>query len=107
MNSTVKVVQLSGVLNNLQADQFRQEINSTLDAGVNHILVDFQDVTFMDSSGLGALITALKQVKAAGGRFSLCSVRREVQMMFEIADVEQFFEIFAGRDDFQTEGALF
>jgi anti-sigma B factor antagonist len=106
MNSTVKVVQLRGVLNSVQADQFRQEINNILDAEINHILVDFQDVTFMDSSGLGALVTALKRVKAKGGRFSLCSVCREVRMLLEIADVEHFFEIFANQDDFRTEIAL-
>jgi anti-sigma B factor antagonist len=104
MNFPVKVVQPSGILSGVQADQFRQEINNIIDAGVNHILADFQDITFMDSSGLGALVMALKSVKLASGRLFLCSVRREVQMLLEIAAVEHLFEIFASRDDFLMNG---
>jgi anti-anti-sigma factor len=99
MNSLFKVVQPSGILSGVQANQLRQEINNLLDAGVNHILVDFKDVTFMDSSGLGVLVATLKRVKATDGRFSLCSVSPEIRILLEIADVERFFEIFAIRDE--------
>lgn len=100
MNSTIKVLNPSGILNSTQADLF-EEINRSLSAGVRNILVDFKDVTFMDSSGLGLLIVALKTVQAVGGRLSLCSVSNEVKIVFELTDVERFFEIFSDRDSFE------
>lgn len=101
MNSTIKVLRPSGVLNSTQADLFDQEINRSLSAGARSILVDFKDVTFMDSSGLGLLIVALKTVQALGGRLSLCSVSNEVKIVFELTDVERFFEVFSDRDSFE------
>ncbi|KAM3092796.1 STAS domain-containing protein [Phormidesmis sp. 146-35] len=101
MNPTIKVLYPSGILNSTQADLFNQEINSSLSTGVRNILVDFKEVSFMDSSGLGLLIVALKTVKAEGGKLSLCSVSNEVKIVFELTDVEQFFEIFSDRDSFE------
>jgi anti-anti-sigma factor len=43
------------------------------------VLIDFQDVTFMDSSGLGALVLALKTVRAAGGKLFICSVNEQIK----------------------------
>ncbi len=101
MNSTIKVLCPSGILNSTQADLFNLEINDSLSAGVKNILVDFKEVSFMDSSGLGLLIVALKTVRAASGRLALCSVSSEVRIVFELTDVEQFFEIFSDRDSFE------
>ncbi|NEQ83373.1 MAG: STAS domain-containing protein, partial [Moorea sp. SIO2I5] len=67
MSSAVKVVQPTGILDGTQAADFREEVKKLVDSGENIILINFQDVTFMDSSGLGALVLALKTVRAAGG----------------------------------------
>ncbi|MFM6056874.1 MAG: STAS domain-containing protein, partial [Microcystis aeruginosa] len=55
MSSAIKVIQPSGILDGNQASQFRQEIAEAVQGGSEVIIVDFKDVTFMDSSGLGAL----------------------------------------------------
>jgi anti-anti-sigma factor len=101
MNSTIKVLCPSGILNSTQADLFNQEINRSLSAGVRSILIDFENVTFMDSSGLGLLVVALKIVRASGGQLALCSISNEVKIVFELTDVERFFEIFSDRDSFE------
>lgn len=98
MSSIVTVVQPAGILSGAQADRFKQEVSSIVDSGVNNILIDFKNVTFMDSSGLGALVVALKMVKTAGGTLSLCSLSNEIRILLEIADVEQFFEIVNSQD---------
>ncbi|MCU0553124.1 MAG: STAS domain-containing protein [Leptolyngbya sp. Prado105] len=100
MNRFTNVVKLSGIFGQLQAKQFRQDISDLLDVEAMEILVDFEQVTFMDSSGLGALISVLKTVEAADARLALCSVRQEVIMLLELADVAQFFEIFPSQDAF-------
>lgn len=101
MNSTLKVIHSSGIFNSTQADQFNQEITDSMNAGIHNILINFKDVSFMDSSGLGVLVVALKTVKAAGGKIALCSVRDEVRMLLELADVDQFFEIFPDQSSFE------
>lgn len=96
----MKVIKLCGILSHVQAKQFRQEISDLVEAGAIEILVDFEQVTFMDSSGLGALVSVLKTIRAANGSLSLCSLRQEVKMLLELADVAQFFAIFSSQEAF-------
>ena len=101
MSQSVKVIEISGILGHAQAKQFKQEILDLIAARTNaerganiEVLVNFEQVAFMDSSGLGALVSALKAVKAAKGELSLCAVKKEVKMLLELADVLQFLPIF-------------
>lgn len=100
MSLSVQVIKPCGILGQTQAKQFRQEVSDLLDAGVIEILIDFGQVTFMDSAGLGALINVLKTVRAADRVLSLCSLRQEVKMLLELADVVQFFTIFSDQEAF-------
>lgn len=102
MSPVVKVLQPSGILDGTKAGQFRQEISKLVESNVNIVLIDFQDVTFMDSSGLGALVLALKTVRAAGGKLFICSVNEQIKMLFELTSMDRVFEIFPTREDFEN-----
>ena len=103
MSSVVKVVRPSGILDGTKAGQFRQEITKLVENNTDPIvLIDFADVTFMDSSGLGALVLALKTVRAAGGKLFICSVNEQIRMLFELTSMDRVFEIFATREDFDN-----
>ncbi len=47
--------------------QFRTSISALLGTGCRHVVVDLADTTFLDSSGLGALVWAAHRLEAAGG----------------------------------------
>jgi anti-anti-sigma factor len=102
MSPVVKVVQPSGILDGTKAGQFRQEISNLVESNVDIILIDFQDVTFMDSSGLGALVLALKTVRAAGSKLFVCSVNEQIKMLFELTSMDRVFEMFPTREDFDS-----
>lgn len=102
MNPVVEVVRPSGILDGTKAGQFRQEISNLVESNVEIVLIDFQDVTFMDSSGLGALVLALKTVRAAGGKLFVCSVNEQIKMLFELTSMDRVFEIFPTREDFEN-----
>lgn len=107
MNPVVKVIQPAGILDSAKGSEFRQEIGELVENGANILLIDFQDVTFMDSSGLGALVLALKTVRAAGGKLFICSINEQVRMLFELTSMDRVFQIFANRDEFtSTIGSL-
>jgi len=102
MSPVVKVVQPSGILDGTKAGHFRQEISNLVESNVDIVLIDFKDVTFMDSSGLGALVLALKTVRAAGGKLFICSVNEQIKMLFELTSMDRVFEIFPTREDFEN-----
>ena len=58
------------------------------------LVVDLSRVTYIDSSGLAALIEGMQTVEAYGGKFVLAGVQENVRPIFEIARLDQVFIIF-------------
>ncbi|WP_066381144.1 MULTISPECIES: STAS domain-containing protein [unclassified Anabaena] len=100
MNQPVKVIKLAGIINAGNSLELRESITQLLDSGAKIILVDCQEVTFMDSSALGALVLAFKSLKAAGTDLFLCSINQQVRILFELTGMDKVFEIFNSEDDF-------
>lgn len=103
MFSNIKVIEPSGILDGTKASEFRQEISQLVQQDAKFILIDFKDVTFMDSSGLGALVLSLKTVRTAGARLFLCSINDQIKMLFELTSMDRVFEIFANRQELEEK----
>lgn len=101
LDSTVKVVEPVGILDGTNAGQIRATINETMNDGADIILIDLSGVTFMDSSGLGGLVTALKDVRMTGGRLCVCSINDQVRILFELTSMDKVFEIYENRVAFE------
>ncbi len=102
MSSVIKTFQPSGILDGIQGTQLRREITSAVDTGVEIVLLDLQDITFMNSSGLGTLLAALRTVKTTGGDIFICSLNEQVKMMFKMTKMERIFKVFNNQDEFKT-----
>ena len=100
MAKHIKVVQPSGVLDATRSQDFREEIIKTLESKPKMVLVDFKDITFMDSSGLGALVLAFKTLRASDTKLVLCSINEQVKILFELTGMDKVFEIFSNQDEF-------
>lgn len=61
-------------------------------------VVDLAQVDFMDSSGLVALVTALKAARSSGCRLVLCNLQTPVKLIFELTQLDSAFEIFESYD---------
>jgi anti-anti-sigma factor len=102
MNTIVKAFQPSGILDSIRGNQLRREITSAVETGVDIVLIDLQDITFMNSAGLGTLLAALRMVRTTGGRIFICSVSEPVKMVFEITKMERVVQVFNSRDEFNS-----
>jgi len=102
MTHLVKVVQPSGSLDATKSQEFRQKISEIVEreSGAKIVLVDFQDVTFMDSSGLGALVLAFKALRAADRKLVICSINEQIRILFELTGMDKVFEIFPNQEEF-------
>ncbi|MGD1920777.1 MAG: STAS domain-containing protein [Pleurocapsa sp.] len=103
MNSTVQIIEPEGILDGTKTNDFQHQINQSIDSGVHTILVDFSNVTFMDSSGLGALVKAFKALKAAEVDLFLCSINEQIRMLFELTSMDKYFAILADRAEFDRQ----
>jgi anti-sigma B factor antagonist len=65
-----------------------------LEQGETEIVVQLEQVRFIDSSGLGALLAGLKNAAAKSGKLSLTNVQPQVLSMFELTRLNRVFEIY-------------
>ncbi|HYW22218.1 MAG TPA: STAS domain-containing protein [Nodularia sp. (in: cyanobacteria)] len=100
MNQQIKVVKLSGIVNNRSSQEREEHITQLIESGAKIVLVDCEDVSFMDSSGLGSLVLAFKSLRAADTRLVLCSINEQVRILFDITGMDKVFEIFLNQDEF-------
>jgi anti-sigma B factor antagonist len=63
------------------------------------MILDFTNVPYLDSSGLGSLVSACTSCAKSGRRIALTGVNRRVQKVFEITKVEQIFLMFPTLND--------
>lgn len=104
MSLIIKVVQPSGILDSTKTSQFRQEISELVGGEkVDIVAIDFKDVTFMDSSGLGALVLSLKTVRSAGAELYICAINEQIKMLFELTSMDRIFEIFSSREELEEK----
>ncbi len=97
----LKVFQPNQFVTEVNAFEIREWVQESIKAGARNLLIDFQDVTFINSSGLGALAIALKMVRDAGCRLAICSLSAQARMTLEIAGMDKAFEIYNCSDDFK------
>ncbi|HEX4191239.1 MAG TPA: STAS domain-containing protein [Marmoricola sp.] len=77
-------------------EEFRDQAQVCLDAGVATIEVDLSGVTFIDSSGLGALVGLRKECAQSGSALVLLGVPPTVTRLFEITGLATIFDVRAG-----------
>ncbi len=75
--------------------ELKSEMQKMFEEGRKNILVDLKDVRFIDSSGLGALVSGFKNAISHQGNLKLSSLQPQVKSMFELTRLHRVFEIFA------------
>jgi len=80
------------------AREFKQQI-ADLIAGSPKLVLDLGNVLFMDSSGLGALLTCLRQLSGSGGDMKVCGVTKPVRALFELVRMNRILETYPSRED--------
>jgi anti-sigma B factor antagonist len=69
------------------------------ESGNTNLLVDLKNVRFIDSSGLGALVSGFKNATSNQGTLKLSSLQPQVKSMFELTRLHRVFEIFPTKAD--------
>ena len=93
------VVHVAGEIDVYTAPTLREELAGLVDAEKTDIVVDLTDVSFMDSTGLGVLVGALKKVRTLGGELRLVIDQEKVLKVFRITALTQVFDIHATVDE--------
>ncbi len=79
--------------------EFKQAILDAMEQGARLVVVDFSGSPYIDSSGLGALVSLSRRLRDAGGDLRLVGLNDDLRSLFELTRLDQLFPLFATRDD--------
>ncbi|MGJ8624497.1 MAG: STAS domain-containing protein [Yoonia sp.] len=76
----------------VNAKAFKDAVVALIEGGVSQLVLDFSDVSFVDSSGLGALVGVLKRIGHRGD-LVVCGLNSDVAQMFQICRMDKVFTV--------------
>ncbi|WP_321372111.1 STAS domain-containing protein [uncultured Desulfuromusa sp.] len=77
----------------------KEQMLQLFDEGKCNLVIDLSEVRFIDSSGLGALVSGFKNASAREGSLKLCCLQPQVRSMFELTRLHRVFEIFSTQEE--------
>jgi stage II sporulation protein AA (anti-sigma F factor antagonist) len=82
----VLCIRISGELDHHTADQLRAQATKALEnENVRHIVLNLENLSFMDSSGLGVILGRYKQIKQLHGEMVVCAISPPIQRLFDMS----------------------
>ena len=99
-SKSVALVEVAGELDLHSAPQLRAELGRAIEShAMPRIVVDLAGVTFLDSTGVGVLVGALKKAREAQGALHFCGAQTRVRRVFEITGLIGALPLFSTRDE--------
>ncbi len=92
MTDSLKIIKPAGALDGAKASELRDRVSELVAEGNNLVLLDLAEIDFIDSSGLGFLLIALKMLRTAGGDLYLCSIAEPVRNLLCATRMDLLFD---------------
>ena len=92
-NKGIVLVRAEGQLIVGNRQELKNLVTERLEAGERRFVLDFSRTGYIDSSGLGALVTISKQVREQGGEMRLAGLNDDLRTLFELTKLDTLFAI--------------
>ena len=99
LEGDVHVISLAGEVDLYTAPEFKAQLLDVIGRGAKHVIVDFTDTTFIDSTTLGVLVGGVKRLRTNDGELSLVCSDRNIAKIFEITGLDRVFSIYPTRTE--------
>ena len=97
--SPYPVLAVVGEIDVFTAPLFKQAVVNLVAAGHRHLFLDLSGVTFMDSSGFGALLGATKRLRPEGGSLNLIGCNRTIQRMLHLTRLDTILGLYESSEE--------
>lgn len=94
----VVVIEVEGQLIVGNRQELKQRVLDESESGARKILVDFARTGYIDSSGLGVLVSLAKRLRELGGDLRLANLNDDLQTLFELTKLDTLFQIADSRE---------
>ena len=91
--ANVVIVEIEGQLIVSNRQELKQRVLDEAEAGARKFLVDFGRTGYIDSAGLGVLVSLAKRLRELGGDLRLANLNDDLQTLFELTKLDSLFQI--------------
>jgi anti-sigma B factor antagonist len=95
----VTVVDVDGQLIVGNRQELKQRILQELEKGERKFVIDFSRTGYIDSSGLGVLVSLSKKIRERGGELRLAALNEDLRTLFELTKLDTLFQIADNREE--------
>ena len=93
-NDSVTTIALSGRFDSSDVPTFRDFVHTLPDEQEENYVIDLKEVQYIDSGGLGCLVSFLRRVRQNGGDIKIATLSDKVRAVFELTRLHRIFEIY-------------
>ncbi len=94
----ILVVDVGGQLIVGNRQELKQRVLDELERGERRFLIDFAQTGYIDSSGLGVLVSLSKKIREQGGELRLANLNEDLKTLFELTKLDTLFQIADSRE---------
>ena len=98
----VTVVAPTGRLDVAGAPTLKEAISEALKTGEPRVVLDMEGISFVDSTGLGSVIAALKQIRSSKGDLRLAAPNQQVRVVLELTTLDRVFPYYSSVEEALT-----
>jgi len=95
----VVILDISGEIDLYNAPEIKDIVNKLIEQKKYNVIINLKEVTYIDSSGIGALISSLSNLKKYQGGLKIINVFASVKKVFELTKLTSFFEIYDSEEE--------
>lgn len=92
-SSDVTLIEVEGQLIVGNRQELKQQVLGQLEDGDQKFVIDFANTGYIDSSGLGVLVSLSKKIREQGGELRLSSLNEDLRTLFELTKLDTLFRI--------------
>ncbi len=95
----VVILDIAGEIDLYNAPEIKDIINGLIEEQKFNVIINLEKVTYIDSSGIGALISSLSNLKKYQGGLKIINVYASVRKVFELTKLTSFFDIYDSEEE--------
>lgn len=95
----IVIFDINGEIDLYNAPEIKDKIKEEMNKSKVNIIINLDKVSYIDSSGIGVLISSLSNLKKVGGSLKLINVYASVRKVFELTKLTSFFDIYDSEAD--------
>lgn len=98
-SSEVTLIEVEGQLIVGNRQELKQRVLEQLEGGDMKFVIDFSNTGYIDSSGLGVLVSLSKKIREQGGELRLSSLNEDLRTLFELTKLDTLFRITDNKEE--------